>query len=50
MAKFEPFVVLFWPESTRYEVKFHVSTLPKWVQLYLKRFARRKGFIGKQGH
>lgn len=48
MAKPEPFVALFWPESTREAIHFHISILPKWIQLYLVRFAERRGFI--EGH
>lgn len=49
MAKFEPFVAIFYPEEGKNEVRFHVSILPKWIQLYIMRFAERKGLIGKQG-
>ena len=49
MAKFEPFVAIFYPEVGKNEVRFHVSILPKWIQLYIMRFAERKGLIGKQG-
>ena len=48
MAKFEPFVAIFWPEESKSEVRFHISILPKWIQLYLIRFVERRGLIGKQ--
>jgi len=49
MARFEPFVALYWPETEKDAVHFHVSLLPKWIQLYIFRFAERRGLIGNKG-
>ena len=42
MAKLEPFVVIFFPEEHKSSVDFHVTLLPKWIQLYIMRWWERK--------
>ena len=49
MARLESVVVILFPESTKDAVNFHVGLLPRWLQLYIIRFAERRGLIGKQG-